>query len=95
MADYWQTIFIWLAPWKFCIDIGAALSAATAAVLWLCASRVRMPGAGMEFVHPYFERALLGTARRQNRLNSWAAGVSGLAVLLTALGTTTTTFWHP
>jgi hypothetical protein len=94
MLGYWQTLWVWLAPWNFWFNIGAAVSALLAAVFWLCASQVRMPPNGLEFAHPYFERAILDMARKQNRRNSWAAGFSAIAAFLTALAVSTTTFWH-
>jgi hypothetical protein len=95
MMTLWQEFWNWLAPWNFWFDSGAAISAFVTAIFWLCASQVKMPPAGLEFVHPQFERAIMDMARRQNRLNSWAAGFSALTALLTSFGVSTTTFFHP
>jgi hypothetical protein len=94
MTYYWQALWIALAPWNFWFNIGAAISAILAAFLWLGASQVKMPHDGIVFVHPTYERAILELMTRQNKWNSWAALMSALAAFLTALGVSTTTFWH-
>lgn len=94
MWGIWVAFWTAITPWHNTFETGAGITAFLAACLWLRASLVRIPHAGIAFVHPHFEQAILDITRRQSRWNAWAAAFSAVTAFLTTLGVGTTTFWH-
>jgi hypothetical protein len=91
--EWMQGIVEPLAPWKFGIDLGSALCAFAAGLLWLRGSLVRTPRelsdtANLAMLNGQFGREVAEIARgvaRQARLNAVAAAFASATAVLTGV----------
>ncbi len=90
-----------LAPWKFWIDLLAAICALGAAVLWLWASMVKvtLPEQGFELppmgLQPHDLSGLVSSIGMQSRHNARAAMFAAASACITALSVMVGTRWEP
>jgi hypothetical protein len=92
MIDYIRHLVEPAAPWKFAIDVAAAMFAFVAAFFWLRASLVKTPTELRHVVHFPLEgpiegdiATLMRAVGKQSHLNTWAAGLSAVAALLSGV----------